>query len=175
MTGILPTIKTDAVPVEAAKPIKGLGVLGRPELREISNGYVQIALPIFFFGDSAAESTTETLSQVAESIMAAYDNSTVDSTVESLGMRTFIARWNVRPEWFDPTYAEAVKNGKVSDSEKIQYRINMGGLTRGLFAALGLEEINFEELGGQVVGFNTRARKNEPQRLDIASFYKPKT
>lgn len=88
---------------------------------------------------------------------------------------TFYARWNVRPEWFSPDYSARIKSGEVTGSEKIQYDINMSGLTRGLFAAAGMDEIDFDQVVGQVVGFKTKNRKDDPSRLEISYFFKPKT
>jgi hypothetical protein len=88
---------------------------------------------------------------------------------------TFYARWNVRPEWFTPEYAARVKSGEIQGSEKTQYDINMSGLTRGLFAAAGLDEIDFDQLAGKLVGFKTKTRKDDPSRLDISYFYRPKS
>ena len=173
MSGLLPTLRTDEVPQNVAKRIKGLGITGRPEVREISGGYVQVVLPLHF-PPAETPVSKEALEGFGEKVTAAYDNGTVDATIETLGLRTFTARWNLRPEWFEPGFSQTVKNGGVSDNEKIQYQINMAGLTRGLFATAGLENIDFDDVGGQVVGFTTRNRKDDPSRLDIGGFFQAK-
>lgn len=90
---------------------------------------------------------------------------------------TFYARWNVRPEWFNSEYTSRVKSGDVQGAEKTQYDINMSGLTRGVCAAAGLEEIDIDPDGaliGKQVGFKTKNRKDDPSRLDISYFFAPK-
>lgn len=87
--------------------------------------------------------------------------------------RTFTARWNVKPEWFDAAYAKDVVP-TLDDREKISYQINMVRNTRGLFKAAGLDTMDFETLEGSQVGFSAGPQKNDPSRLEIKSFYAPK-
>jgi hypothetical protein len=82
----------------------------------------------------------------------------------------FKARFNVKAEWFDAGFdAKALE-----DNEKISYQINMSKLTRGLFKAAGLEDIDFDALTGERVGFTAGPRKDDPSRLEIKGFYTPK-
>jgi hypothetical protein len=88
---------------------------------------------------------------------------------------TFYARWNVRPEWFTPEFTSRVKSGEVQGSEKVQYDINMSGLTIGLFKGAGISGVlDFSSLPGKRVGFKTKPRKDDPSRLDISFFFAPK-
>jgi len=95
-------------------------------------------------------------------------------TTEQGNDSTFYASWNVRPEYFTPEFIERVKSGEVTGSEKTQFDINFSGLTRGLFAAAGLEDIDFDAVIGSRVGFKTKNRKDDPSRLDISRFFAPK-
>jgi hypothetical protein len=92
---------------------------------------------------------------------------------ETGGESTFTARYNVRAEWFTQEFVDRVRSNNVTGTEKIQYDINMSGLTRGLFAAAGLASFDFDGLQGKVVGFKTKNRKDDPSRLDISFFYAP--
>lgn len=154
MSTLIPVIKVSDIPVNEAKPIKATGVVGEAvKLKEVSNGYIQVAVPINY-------------------------------TTEAGNDATFTARWNVRAEWFTPEfkakYDETKSNqkngfsGPLSDAEVMQYEINMKGLTRGLFAAAGIEGTDFQQLPGTAVGFKTRPRKSDPSQLDISYFFPPK-
>ena len=173
MTSILPTIKVTDVPENRANKLTGLAIVGYVDQREVANGYVQVVVPLHFYNGSQ-QPTAADLARASDTVLGGYDNGTLDETLANVGLHTFVARWNVRPEWFDPNYAAAIKAGQVSENEAIQYRINMSNLTRGLFKAAGTDTIDFTTLPGKVVGFSTRNRKDDPSRLDIASFYAPK-
>ena len=84
--------------------------------------------------------------------------------------RTFHGRFNVRPEWFDADFSVA----DLDDKEKISYQINMQRNTRGLFKAAGLDDIDFDALQGETVGFSAGPRKDDPSRLELKGFYTPK-
>jgi hypothetical protein len=86
--------------------------------------------------------------------------------------RTFTARYNVKPEWFDAGFASTMSD--LSDSEKISYQINMVRNTRGLFKAAGLDSMDFATLEGSTIGFTAGPQKNDPSRLELKGFYAPK-
>lgn len=143
-TSVLPHIAIADVPAHEAKDFKALGVVEAVNSREIANGYIQLEVILAYNREDGSESK-------------------------------FYARWNVRPEWFTPEYVARVKSGEVSGSEKTQYDINMSGLSRGICAAAGLEEVALDDsLIGNVVGFKTKKRRDDPSRLDISYFFKPK-
>lgn len=84
--------------------------------------------------------------------------------------RDFPARFNVKPDWFEAGFDAS----QLEDNEKISYQINMQKLTRGVFKAAGLEDIDFDSLVGERVGFTAGPRKDDPSRLEIKGFYQPK-
>lgn len=84
--------------------------------------------------------------------------------------RDFPARFNVKPDWFEAGFDVS----QLEDNEKISYQINMQKLTRGVFKAAGLEDIDFDALVGERVGFTAGPRKDDPSRLEIKGFYAPK-
>lgn len=86
--------------------------------------------------------------------------------------RTFTARYNVKPGWFEAGFASTL--GDLDDREKIAYQINMVRNTRGLFKAAGLDTLDFDTLEGSTVGFTAMPQRNDPSRLEIRSFYAPK-
>jgi len=86
--------------------------------------------------------------------------------------RTFTARYNVKPEWFDPAFAKTLS--ELSNSEQISYQINLVRNTRGLFKAAGLDSMDFATLEGSTVGFTAGPQKNDPSRLELKGFYAPK-
>ena len=170
MTGLLPKIKVSDVPENRAKRVKGLAIVGKVETREVSNGYLQVAVPLLF----SEEATEEVLASLVPAAVDAVENGNFEQFTRDNNLRILTARWNVRPEWFDGGYTDLIRSGQVSDNERIQYNINMSGLTRGLSKSAGLDEVDFEALTGRVVGFTTRNRKDNPSRLDIGGFYTPR-
>jgi len=84
--------------------------------------------------------------------------------------RVFTARYNVKPEWFEAGFAV----DQLDDKEKISYQINMQRNTRGLFKALGQDEIDFSNATGESVGVSAGPRKDDPSRLELKGFYTPK-
>lgn len=86
--------------------------------------------------------------------------------------RTFTARYNVKPEWFDPAFASTLH--ELSTSEQVSYQINLVRNTRGLFKAAGLNSMDFATLEGSTVGFTAGPQKNDPSRLELKGFYSPK-
>lgn len=143
---LLGNVRIEDVPSQAAKSFKAVGVIGEIETREIANGYVQVTVPL------------------------SYRLNPNDAD------KMFYARWNLRPEWLTPEFVSRVKSGEVSGSEKIQYDINVSGLLKGLFTGAGITEggFDFNLLPGKLVGFKTKNRKDDPSRLDISFFFKPK-
>jgi hypothetical protein len=140
MSGLLAKVKISDVPENKADKLKGVGTISEVETKEASNGYVSVAIAIDFEDEKTG----------AE--------------------RTFRARFNVKPEWFESDFDVTA----LEDNEKISYQINMQKLTRGVFKAAGLEDIDFDTLQGERVGFTAGPRKDDPSRLEIKSFYAPK-
>lgn len=143
MSGILAAVSITDVPENKADKLSTVGTVGAVVTKEVANGYVSVQVPITY---SAADGGDD---------------------------RTFTARWNVRPEWFDADYAKSVVP-TLDDREKISYQINMVRNTRGLFKAAGLDTMDFDALEGAVVGFSAGPQKNDPSRLEVKSFYAPK-
>lgn len=176
MTGTLPKVKIADVPENRAVRIRGFGIVGKVQTREIANGFLQLAVPLYFLDGEVPPADQKTiLENSSATVQEASEAGTLEGVLSSLGLRTFTARWNVRPEWFDAGYTDLIRSGQVSENEHIQYNINMSGLTRGLAKSAGLDEVDFEAVTGKVVGFTTKNRKDDPSRLDIAGFYSPFT
>ncbi len=140
MSGFLNTIKISDVPEQKADKLQAVGTIQDVETNEAKNGYVSVKVNIGFEDGSTGAD------------------------------RTFVARFNVKPEWFEAGFNAT----ELDDKEKISYQINMGKLTRGLFKAAGLEDIDFDTLQGERVGFTAGPRRDDPSRLEIKSFYAPK-
>ena len=139
-------VNIEDVDAQAAMVFKAVGVVGEVSTREIASGYTQISVPLSY---RLKPTDTED--------------------------RHFTARFNVKPEWLTPEYAAAIRTGQVNGTEAIQYRINVQGLLRGLFTSAGLTgAMEFEALSGRLVGFKTKNRKDDPSRLDISYFFKPR-
>lgn len=170
---LLPNIKLDDIPVESATPLNGLAIAGKLSTREISNGYVQVTLPLYYVPgnggeNGVAETDYHTLSTTAESVSDA-------DSAKAAGLRTFQARWNLKSEWFTPEFTQAVRAGTVDGTEKTMYQINVAGITRGLFRAAGLASLDFDSFPeGSVIGFKAAPGKKEPDRNQIRLFYPPK-
>lgn len=140
-TTILPNIKIEDVPQNAAQVIEGIGTIGDVELKPVANGYTRVTVPLTYTKSNGSDGT-------------------------------FYANWNVREEWFTPAFVERYKAGELQGTEALQYQINMSGLTRGLFTAVGLADTDFTKLTGLRVGFKTKTRKNDPSKLDVSRFTK---
>jgi hypothetical protein len=138
--GILSTVKISDVPENKADKLKAVAVVGEVEQKEVANGYVSVAIPLTFTDEKSGDE------------------------------RTFTARYNVRPEWFEAGFDVST----LDDKEKISYQINMQRNTRGLFKAAGLDSIDFEAVVGETVGFTAGPRKDDPSRLELKAFYTPK-
>lgn len=164
----LPTLNLDSIAVEKANPINAVAIVGNVVMKEINGGYTSVAVPLFYAPEESNLSTDE-LAQVATTLESQNYEGAKD-----LGLRTFTARWNLREEWFDPEFRKRIDAGLVDDNEKMQYSINMGGLTRGLFKAVRQNNVDFNQVSGSIVGFKASAGKKEPDRLQIRSFFPPK-
>lgn len=140
MSGLLTKIKIQDVPENKADKLQAVGTVEEVETKEASNGYVGVKIVIAFQDEKTGND------------------------------RTFAARFNVKPDWFEAGFDVS----QLEDNEKISYQINMQKLTRGVFKAAGLEDIDFESLVGERVGFTAGPRKDDPSRLEIKSFYTPK-
>lgn len=140
MSGLLSKVKIGDVPENKADKLKAIGTIEEVETAEAKNGYVSVKIVIAFQDEKTGND------------------------------RTFPARFNVKPEWFEAGFDVTA----LEDNEKISYQINMSKLTRGLFKAAGLEDIDFDSLQGERVGFTAGPRKDDPSRLEIKGFYQPK-
>ena len=140
MSGLLSTVKISDVPENKVDKIRAVAVVGEVEEREVANGYVAISIPLEFTDEKSGDS------------------------------RTFVARFNVKPEWFDAGFSVS----DLDDKEKISYQINMQRNVRGVFKAAGLEEIDFSALQGERVGFSAGPRKDDQSRLELKGFFTPK-
>lgn len=87
--------------------------------------------------------------------------------------REFTARFNIKPEWLEITSKEEID--ALEDKERTSYQINLQKLTRGLFKAVGASDIDFDALEGERVGFTANPRSDDPSRLQISSFYTPRS
>lgn len=88
--------------------------------------------------------------------------------------RKITARFNVRPEWFQPDFEKTDEFESYSDNEKTSYQINMKRYVRGVFAAAGLETIDFSVLEGQQVGFTVGPQSKDKSRQEVKGFFAPK-
>lgn len=140
MSGLLAKVKISDVPENKADKLQAVGTVEEVETKEASNGYVGVKIVIAFQDEKTGND------------------------------RTFPARFNVKPDWFEAGFDVS----QLEDNEKISYQINMSKLTRGVFKAAGLEDIDFDSLVGERVGFTAGPRKDDPSRLEIKSFYTPK-
>jgi hypothetical protein len=168
---LLGKINVDQILDREAETYSGNAIVGRPTLREVSNGYVQISVPLYYPANGA-NLAQEGWEALAESVRNTY-NDGLTNLGQLLGLRTFTAVWNVRPRWLEPEFVSELKSGRVDASEALQYRINVSGLTKSFFQAIGLATVDFNnpEIVGKIVGFTNRRRKNDPTRLDISRFF----
>jgi hypothetical protein len=145
---LLGNVKIQDIPSQEARAFRGVGTIGDVEVREVANGYTQIAVPL------------------------EYRLSPADTN-----NRTFVARFNVRREWLTPEYAEKVYAGAINGTELIQYNINVRSLLRGLFTSAGVHEggLDFDTLHGKLVGFRTKVRRDDPSKLEIGGFFAPRS
>jgi hypothetical protein len=168
---LLSEINVNEILDREAETYSGNAIVGRPTLKKVRNGYVQISIPLYYpvNGESLAREGWEAL---AQSVRNAYNNG-LTNLGQLLELRTFTAVWNVRPEWFEPQFVSDLRSGLVDESEKVQYHINVSGLTKSFFQAIGLAKVDFDnpEIVGSIIGFSNRRRKNDPTRLDIARFF----
>lgn len=140
MSGLLSVVQISDVPENKVDKLKATATVGTVEQKEVANGYVGIAIPLTFEDEKSGDE------------------------------RTFTARFNVKPEWFEAGFDVT----SLDDKEKISYQINMQRNVRGLFKAAGLESIDFDAITGERVGFTAGPRKDDPSRLELKSFYAPK-
>lgn len=144
---LISNMQIDDIPSQEARPFKAVGIIGNVETRDIANGYTQVIVPL------------------------SYRLSNADTTD-----RQFTARFNIKPEWLTNDFAQAVKNGEVDNSTRIQYDINVKGLLKGLFTGAGIKTgtVDFTTLAGRAVGFKTKLRRDDPSRLDLSYFFQPR-
>jgi len=140
MSGLLPSVKITDVPENKVDKLKAVAVIGEVETKEVANGYVGVAIPLTFSDEKSGDE------------------------------RTFTARFNVKPEWFEAGFDVS----ELDDKEKISYQINMQRNVRGLFKSVGLEDIDFTSLQGERVGFTAGPRRDDPSRLELKAFFTPK-
>jgi hypothetical protein len=140
MSGLLSTLKVVDVPENKVDKLRAIAVVGEVEEKEVANGYVAISIPLTFNDEKSGDE------------------------------RTFTARFNVKPEWFEAGF----DSSSLEDKEKISFQINMSRNVRGLFKSAGLESIDFDALQGERVGFSAGPRKDDPSRLELKGFFTPK-
>jgi hypothetical protein len=145
--GFAPLKVTDVPENVAQKLNVPVATVGEVTLNEVKGGYTQISVPLLFEDAQGAE-------------------------------RKFTARFNVREEWFDSSYrapkVTEEDKGTPEYAEAKSYEINMQRNVRGLFAAAGLDEIDFDQIEGSTVGFTAGPNSKDKSRLDLKSFYKPR-
>lgn len=172
---LLPSINLDDIVVELVKPFNGLAITGKAETREVGDGtYTQVTLPVFFQGSNDPKNGVDesvdidTLKAIAESV------TDIDSA-KAAGLQFFIARWNVKPEWFTTEFSQQLREGAVEGKEKTSYQMNFAGVTKSLFKALSLSSTDFSAVPeGAVIGFKASASKKEPDRRQIRLFFQPR-
>src|SRR5690348_3880660 len=106
---VLGQIKIEDIDVKEARAFKAVGIIGHVETRDVNGGYMQVSVPL------------------------AYRLTAADAQD-----RTFVARFNLKPEWLTPQYSAKIKSGAINGSEAIQYNINVRGLLKGLFTGAGV-------------------------------------
>jgi hypothetical protein len=144
MSTLLGSVKISDVPeVVAPKLNVPVATVGEVVQKEASNGYIAIRVPLEYEDAQGNE-------------------------------RTFTAKFNVRPEWFDSAYKVPVgaEQGTPEYKEAISYQINMQRYTRGLFKAAGLDDIDFDQVEGSVIGFTAGPNSKDKSQLEVKSFYK---
>lgn len=173
---VLNSIKLDDIEVELVKPFNGLAITGALQTKEIADGaYVQISLPLYYQPENnnpknGVDESVDlaTLKTIAESVDS-------DDTAKAAGLYKFDARWNLKPEWLTPEFAQALRDKTVDDKEKTMFQMNVAGITRGLFKALGSKTVDFSAVPeGAVIGFKASASKKEPDRRQIRLFFQPR-
>jgi hypothetical protein len=171
---LLSILNLSDIQVEKVKPINGLAILGEAETKESASGeYINVSIPLFYVGTKedpknlANRGTTYSELQMY-GVVGSYQEA------QALGLSSFNARFNIKPEWFMPEFSDAVRTLQVDPKEAIMYQINVAGITRTLFRALGQTEVNFDLLkqsAGEIVGFKASSGKNEPDKNQIRSFF----
>lgn len=160
------------IPVELATPLNGVGILGTLETKvKEGSEYTQIYLPIYYQPSNDEKNGVDTsvdgptLAQLAETVV---DN----DTAKAAGMKRFDARWVIKENWFDASFLQALRNNEVDANEKMSYQINVAGVTRQLFQALGSKEVDFDSVpSGKLIGFKASAGKKDPEKLQIRLFF----
>jgi hypothetical protein len=140
MSGLLSVVAISDVPENKVDKLKATATVGEVQQKEVANGYIGISVPLTFQDEKSGDE------------------------------RTFTARFNVKPEWFEAGFDAA----SLEDKERISYQINMQRNVRGLFKSAGLDSIDFDAITGETVGFTAGPRKDDPSRLELKSFYTPK-
>jgi hypothetical protein len=159
------------VPVEKCKGLNGLAIVGEVQVKDTASGtYSQVSVPLYFV--PTKEDPTNGVSPADYDTLSHYGPVGSFDEAKALGLQTFHARFNLKPEWFTQEFVEQLKAGTVDNVEKTMYQINMAGITRSLFKALGLDAIDFSSIEpGSIIGFKAASGKSEPDKNQIRSFY----
>lgn len=89
--------------------------------------------------------------------------------------RKITARFNVRPEWFQPNFDKSEEFEGYTDAEKTAYQINMKRLARGVFSGAGIDTMDFGLLEGNTVGFSVGPQSKDKSRPEVKTFFTPKS
>jgi len=170
---LLPKLNLSDVPVEKVRGLNGLAILGELQTKETANGvYINVSVPLFYAPASKEDKENGVSATATYTDLEGYGDVRSTEDAKGLGLSSFTARWNIKPEWFDSQFLEALRNNLVDDKEKISFQMNVAGVTRSLFKALGLDQLDFDLVTpGSIVGFKASASKGEPDKNQIRAFY----
>lgn len=166
-------INLNDIPVELATPLNGIAITGELTTKESANGdYILISLPLYYPGTQQDQKNGVDTSVDAADLAVIAESVNDNDTAKAAGLKAFYARWNVKPEWFEADFLKALRDNEVEPKEKMSYNMNVAGVTRQLFKALGAAEVDFDAVPvGTLIGFKASASKKDPEKLQIRAFF----
>jgi len=144
---LLSTVKISDVPETKAESFKGIGTIGSVSEKEVANGKVQVNIPLEYTRENGSDAT-------------------------------FTVRVFLDPAWFESDYKPLIASeqepGSPEYKEAFAYQLNMSKVVRKLFKELELDEVDFDQLEGKLIGFSIgpESDKRDPSRQELKSIYK---
>lgn len=166
-------INLNDIPVELATPLNGIAITGELTTKVSSGGdYILISLPLYYPGSRGDDKNGVDTSVEASDLAVIAESVNDNETAKAAGLKAFYARWNVKPEWFEAEFLVALRQNEVDPKEKMSYNMNVAGVTRQLFKALGSSEVDFDAVpSGTLIGFKASASKKDPEKLQVRAFF----